>query len=54
MKRGIKMVLKIVIPILIIVLILGYFGFVPFVSDLMGTNKPKNLGVTFTEKDFES
>jgi len=54
MKRGTKILLRILIPILIIILVLGYFGFVPFVSDIMGTNKPKNLGVTFTEKDFES
>lgn len=54
MKRGVKILLKILIPILIILLVLGYFGFVPIVSDILGTNKPKNLGVTFTEKDFES
>lgn len=54
MKIFKKLLLRIIVPFLIIILILGYFGFVPFVSDIMGTNKPKNLGVTFTEKDFES
>jgi len=54
LKRGVKILLKVLIPILIILSILGYLGFVPFVSDIFGTNKPKDLGVTFTEKDFES
>ncbi len=54
MKRLTKILLRIAIPVFVIILVLGYLGFVPFVSDLMGTNKPKNLGVTFTEKDFES
>lgn len=53
MKRAVKILLKIFIPTLIILLILGYFGFVPFVSDILGTNKPKDLGVTFSEKDYE-
>lgn len=54
MKKFVKFLLRILIPIIIILLILGYFGFVPVISDIMGTNKPKDLGVTFTEKDFES
>lgn len=29
-------------------------GFIFIVSDILGTNKSKNFGVTFTEKDFES
>lgn len=35
--------------IVVAVLVLGYFGFVPGVSDLMGTNKPRNLGVSYSE-----
>ncbi|MCX8095736.1 MAG: hypothetical protein N3D74_06080 [Caldisericia bacterium] len=54
MKKFFKVLLRIFIPILIILIVLGYFGFVPFISDILGTNKPKDLGVNFTEKDFES
>lgn len=54
MKKVLKILLKIIIPILIIIIIFGYLGFVPIISDILGTNKPKDLGVKFTEKDFES
>jgi hypothetical protein len=32
----------------------GYFGLIPGVSNLFGANKPKNLGVTYSQADFES
>ena len=37
-----------VITALIALLILGYFGFVPVVSDVMGANSPRDLGVSTT------
>lgn len=40
--------------VVIIVLVLGYLGFVPGVSNLFGSNKPKNLGVTYTQADYDS
>lgn len=40
--------------ILIGVLVLAYLGFVPVLSDLMGTNKPKNLGVSYSETNYAS
>jgi hypothetical protein len=40
--------------IVIAVLVLGYFGFVPGVSNLFGSNQPKDLGVTYTEADYAS
>lgn len=40
--------------IVVAVLVLGYFGFVPGVSDLMGTNQPRNLGVTYGETNYAS
>ncbi len=40
--------------VLIIVLILGYFGFVPGLSNIMGANTPKDLGVTYTQEDIDS
>jgi hypothetical protein len=40
--------------IIIVLLALGYLGFVPGVSDLFGSNKPRDLGVTYTLDDFQS
>ncbi|MFA5868607.1 MAG: hypothetical protein WC941_02785 [Candidatus Bathyarchaeia archaeon] len=37
--------------VLVGVLALGYMGFLPFVSDLMGTNKATDLGVKYTAAD---
>jgi len=46
----------VIIVILLIgaVLVLGYMGFVPGLSDLMGTNKPRDLGVKYTNSDLAS
>jgi hypothetical protein len=30
---------------------LGYMGYIPYVANLLGTNKPKDLGVRYVEKD---
>lgn len=38
----------------IAILALGYFGFVPGISNLLGANKPKDLGVTYTDEDFKN
>jgi hypothetical protein len=40
--------------VLIAVLVLGYLGFMPGVSNLFGSNKPKNLGATYTQADYQS
>ncbi|VVA43468.1 conserved hypothetical protein [Candidatus Roizmanbacteria bacterium] len=37
--------------IVAIILGLGYIGYIPAVSKLLGTNKPKDLGVRYTEQD---
>ncbi len=47
---GIVIFIVFVVPILIV----GWFGFVPGLSDLMGANKPKDLGVRYTTADYES
>jgi len=39
---------------LLVVLIAGWLGFVPGLSNLMGARTPKDLGVRWTEADFES
>jgi hypothetical protein len=36
------------------VLVGGYFGLIPGVSAIFGSNKPRNLGVSYTEADLAS
>lgn len=40
--------------VVVVVLVAGYFGFVPGVSNLFGSNKPVNLGTTYTAQDYKS
>ena len=40
--------------VIIAVLVLGYLGFVPGVSNIFGSNKPKDMGVTYTAADYAS
>jgi hypothetical protein len=40
--------------VIVVVLVLGYLGFVPGVSNVFGSNQPKNLGVTYTAADYTS
>lgn len=40
--------------ILIVFLILGYFGFVPGVSKVFGSDKPRDLGVEYIQADIDS
>jgi hypothetical protein len=53
-----KVLLGIIIAVAAIafvsVLVLGYLGFVPGVSNLFGSNKPVKLGTTFTKQDYQS
>lgn len=49
-----KIVIVAAIILLVGVLVLGYLGFVPGLSDIMGTNKPRDLGVKYTSADLNS
>lgn len=49
MKKALWIILGILV---VLVLVLGYFGFVPGLSNLMGANKPVDLGVTYSEADL--
>jgi hypothetical protein len=53
-----KLIKFLVILFLILVIsllfVLGYFGFFPPLSTLMGTNKPRDLGVDFSEQAYRS
>jgi len=44
----------IVVVLLVAILALGYLGFVPGLSDLLGSTKPKDLGVRYTSADLAS
>lgn len=54
MKVFLGLIIGIVVVVVIGVLVLGYLGFVPGLSKLMGANKPANLGTTFTAADYSS
>lgn len=42
----------IVLVVIGVVVLLGYLGFFPVVSGLLGANVPRDLGVTFTARDL--
>ncbi len=43
-----------IILVVVAVLVLGATGFVPGVSDIMGTSKPRDLGVKYSDADYNS
>jgi len=47
-------VLLILVAVIGVVGYLAYLGFVPGLSNLIGANKPRDLGVTYSQKDFDS
>ena len=49
-----RILVRIIIVVIIILLIGGYLGFIPGISNLFGSNRPRNLGVNCDPKDFES
>ncbi len=51
---GVGLVGLFIVLVLGLILIAGYFGFVPILSDMMGSNKPRDLGVSFTSADYAS
>jgi len=53
--KALKIIFIILAVILVIlVLLLGYLGFMPFVSHLFGSDKPKDLGVKYSQEDLNS
>jgi len=44
----------ILIFIIGVVVALGYFGLIPGLSDLMGTNKPRDLGIQYSEASYNA
>lgn len=52
MSKGLKLFLGILGAIVIVVvLFLGYLGFIPGISAIFGSNKPRDLGIKYTEAD---
>lgn len=54
-----KILFKLFFSIVLLVIILtvatgGYFGFIPVISDLFGSNKPRDLGIVTSEQDASS
>ena len=54
MNSAQKIAIIVVSAVLLGVLTAGYLGFVPGVSDVMGTNKPIDLGVKYSSSDLDS
>jgi len=44
----------IIVIILVPVALLGWFGFIPGLSDFLGATKPKNLGIIYQEADLQT
>ncbi len=40
--------------VVVLVLVAGYFGLVPGVASIFGSDKPRDLGVTYTQDDYQS
>jgi hypothetical protein len=50
--RVLKIVLFTILGLVVVlVLIAGYYGFVPGLSNVLGANKPQDLGIKYTEQD---
>src|SRR5450759_3149113 len=49
-----KFAVGLLVIIIVIVLGLGYLGFVPGVSKMLGSDKPRDLGIRYTEADLNS
>ncbi|OGD65168.1 hypothetical protein A2215_02460 [Candidatus Berkelbacteria bacterium RIFOXYA2_FULL_43_10] len=52
MKKALLIIAGVIV--LIVLLLLGYLGFIPGLSTLMGSNKPRDLGVTYTDADRQA
>ena len=49
-----RFVVGLIVVIIVVVLGLGYLGFVPGVSKILGSDKPRDLGITYTAADLKS
>jgi len=49
-----KFAVGLIVVIIVVVLGLGYLGFVPGVSKMLGSDKPRDLGIRYTDADLNS
>jgi len=49
-----KFVVGLIVVIIVVILGLGYLGFVPGVSKMLGSDKPRDLRITYTDADLKS
>lgn len=54
MKVLLGMFLGVLAIVFVLVMVAGYFGFVPGVSSLFGSSKPRDLAVVGTQTDYQS
>ena len=54
MDRNRQIGIGIIVFCLVSFLVLGYLGFIPFLSDFMGANNPRNLNVKYSQSDLDS
>jgi hypothetical protein len=54
MKVLVGIFIGIIMVVVVVVLAAGYLGFVPGLSNIMGSNKPVNLGTSYTAADLKS
>lgn len=54
MKKSLTILLVFVVLLTVGgILVLGYFGIIPMPGDFFNVTKPKDLGVTYTEEDYD-
>jgi len=53
MKKVLLIIVIVIVAVILgVVLYLGYLGFIPGLSSLFGSDKPRDLGVTWTAQDY--
>lgn len=46
-----KLLVIILLPLILIILVLGYLGLVPGLAAVFGSNRPRDLGIKYSDKD---
>lgn len=49
-----RFVIGLIVIVILVILGLGYLGFVPGVSKILGADRPRDLGVAYTDADLKS
>lgn len=55
MKKVLLIIGLVIVALVIgVVLYVGYLGFIPAIASLLGSDQPRDLGITYTEQDYNS